>query len=392
MTSQGTVSASHHHPAVPAKIWRRVNKTHMAAVCFVLLLVLPPGWLSAETWRWGMRWVYLLAISFLMANLLTPVCMALAFRWNVLDIPTSRKLHATPIPRMGGLAIFAAVMLATARNFQFSQELTGLALAGGLVFAVGFMDDARGLSAAVRLAAQVAATFILVAFDVRVTFIPHIPGELILEILVTLVWMVGITNAFNFLDGVDGLASGMGALCASLFLAIAWPSQSQVSYFTVVLAGGCLGFLPYNWRPARIFLGDGGSTFVGFTLAGLAVMGTWAEENPLVALSTPILIMAIPIFDMIYTTVSRVRNGLVHNMREWLEYTGKDHFHHRLMHLGMSEKQTVGFILMVNLSLGLASITIRHAATPLGAALLLFQAFLIFLMIVSLMLLGRQPE
>jgi UDP-GlcNAc:undecaprenyl-phosphate/decaprenyl-phosphate GlcNAc-1-phosphate transferase len=125
-------------------------------------------------------------------------------------------------------------------------------------------------------------------------------------------------------------------------------------------------------------------------LAGLAVMGSWAHANPLVALSTPLLILSIPIFDMIYTTISRVRNGLVHNVKEWLEYAGKDHFHHRLMNLGMSVKQTVGFILLVNLCLGLSSITIRHMETALGAGLLLLQALLIFLVIVSLMILGRR--
>lgn len=166
--------------------------------------------------------------------------------------------------------------------------------------------------------------------------------------------------------------------------------QSYVSYSTVALAGARLGYLPYNWRPARIFWGDAGSTFIGFTLAGLAVMGTWSDKNPLVALSTPLLILSIPIFDMIYTTVSRVRNGQVRSVRQWLEFTGTDHFHHRLRHLGMNEAQTVGFILMVNLCLGLASVTIRHAATPFGASILLFQSFLIFMIIVALMLLGRQ--
>lgn len=364
---------------------------HLIVLALLLGLLLPPGWLSALTWELGVRWVFVLIIAFLLSFLMTPFCIALGFRWGVLDVPSARKIHNKPIPRMGGMAIFLSVIFSVGRNLQFSRELTGLVIAAGLVFLVGLWDDSRGLAAGKRIFAQIVAALILVASGVHVTFIPKIPGEMFLETLITVIWMVGITNAINFLDGVDGLASGMGALCALLFLAITWPTrQSHVSFFTVALAGACLGYLPYNWNPARIFLGDAGSTFIGFSLAGLAIMGTWAHSNPLIAMTTPLLILSIPIFDMIYTTVSRVRNGLVHNVKEWLEYTGKDHFHHRLMNLGLNVPQTVGFILMVNLSLGLASVTVRQMATPLGAALLLGQAFLIFLMIVVLMLMGRR--
>ncbi|MBI4397192.1 MAG: undecaprenyl/decaprenyl-phosphate alpha-N-acetylglucosaminyl 1-phosphate transferase [Elusimicrobia bacterium] len=370
---------------------RYFHPLHSAVVLGLIALLLPPGWLSARSWEWGIRWLYILILSFLISSLLTPVSIYLAFRLGVLDIPDYRKTHRMPVPRLGGLAVFSALLLTVGRNFQFSTEISGLMIAASLIFVTGFIDDARGLSARVRLIVQVLASLILVGFGVRITFIPAIPGEAILETLITVVWMVGLTNAFNFLDGIDGLAAGMGAVCALLFLSIAWPlRQGYVSYFTVALAGGCLGFLPFNWRPARIYLGDGGSTFIGFTLAGLAIMGSWANNNFLVALSTPLLILSIPIFDMIYTTVSRVHGGKVHNVREWLEYVGRDHFHHRLMNLGMNEKQTVGFILMVNLCLGLASLTVRYTANLLGAALLLSQAFLIFIIITSLMILGRR--
>lgn len=364
---------------------------HLIVLALLLGLLLPPGWLSAVAWELGIRWVFVLGLAFLLSFLLTPLCVALAFRSGILDVPSERKIHSRPIPRLGGLAIFLSVLFSVGRNLQFSKALTGLVCSAGLVYLVGLWDDARGLSARTRLLAQVAAALMLVSFGVHVTFIPKIPGEVFLETLITVLWMVGITNAINFLDGVDGLASGMGALCALLFLAITWPTrQSHVSFFTVALAGACLGYLPYNWNPAKIFLGDAGSTFIGFSLAGLAIMGTWAHSNPLLAMSTPLLILSIPIFDMIYTTISRVRNGLVHNVKEWLEYTGKDHFHHRLMNLGLNVPQTVGFILMVNLSLGLASVTVRQMATPIGALLLMCQALLIFLMIVVLMLLGRR--
>jgi UDP-GlcNAc:undecaprenyl-phosphate GlcNAc-1-phosphate transferase len=205
------------------------------------------------------------------------------------------------------------------------------------------------------------------------------------------IWLVGIVNAFNFMDGIDGLASTMGAVCALLFLGIGWKSnQYPLSFISAALAGACFGFLRMNWRPAKVFLGDSGSTFIGFILGCLALYGSWATDNPAVSLSTPVLILGIPIFDIIYTTVSRVRNGSVRSVKEWLEYAGKDHFHHRLMKLGMSVEQTVGFIVVLNICLGLGAWNIRHTASTAGTWLLLAQSVLIFLIVVALMILGRE--
>ncbi len=375
---------------LPKRRWP-LRPLHLLVVAGLLGLLLPPGWLSAKSWEWGIRWVYISLLAFLLASLLTPFCVTLAFRLGVLDMPNARKIHSAPIPRLGGLALFLAVVFTTGRHFHFSRELTGLILTGGLIFFTGVVDDAKGLSARLRLTVQLAAAVGLVWSGVRVTFLPAMPGEIFLESVISVIWVLGITNAINFLDGVDGLATGMGALCALLFLSIAWPTrQGPVYVFTAALGGACLGFLPHNWRPARIFLGDGGSTFIGFTLAALAIMGTWAENSAIEALATPLLILGIPIYDMTYTTISRVRNNQVHNVKEWLEFTGKDHFHHRLMHLGLSAPQAVGFILLVNLILGMAAITIRYTSSGMGALLLLLQAFFIFLVITILMLLGRQ--
>ena len=139
-----------------------------------------------------------------------------------------------------------------------------------------------------------------------------------------------------------------------------------------------------------MFLGDGGATFIGFMLAGLAVMESQAAPHAIVALSAPVLILGIPIFDMVYTTLSRVRRGAVHNIREWIEYTGRDHIHHRLMKLGMTAPGAVRFILLVNLCVGLGAVAINHTHSRLVSALLLAQTFLFFLVIVVLMLLGRE--
>lgn len=371
----------------------RRNISRFSLFCLAALLVaLPGGGVSAWTWERDARWFYLFLISFFASTILVPVSIYLSIKFLVLDMPNERKVHSAATPRLGGLAVFGATMLTLFRNYQFSPQLLGLAAGGAIIYIMGVWEDARGLSARFRLFGQLAASLVCVYSGVSVTFFPdYIWGERLWETLFSVVWFVGITNAINFLDGIDGLAAGMGTVCSLLFLSIAWPdSQSHLAYFSAALAGACLGFIPYNWHNAKLFLGDGGSTFIGFTLAGLAVMGGWATNNPLVALSTPIMILGIPIFDMTYTTISRVRRGAVKTVKEWIEFTGKDHFHHRLMKLGLGVPESVGFILLVNICIGLGALVIRYTHSSLGSVLLLAQTFLIFMVIVVLMLLGRE--
>jgi UDP-GlcNAc:undecaprenyl-phosphate GlcNAc-1-phosphate transferase len=372
------------NPDVPP--WR---KAYTVLLLVLLATLLQP---FGGTWAWlhNIRWLYVFIVAFFTAQLVTPVAISLAHRFKILDMPDQRKIHAHPIPRLGGLAIFVAVMVATLRNFQFSSEVVGLLAGSSLLYLTGLADDIRSLKASTRLVIQIAASLMVIAGGASLNIVPlSWPGHEVLSGILTVIWLVGVTNAFNFIDGIDGLAAGMAALCALLFFMIAWPTrQSYLAYLTIALSGACLGYLPFNWKPARIFLGDAGSTFLGFTLAGIAVMGAWAHQNPVVALSTPLLILGIPIFDMIYTTISRIKNGSVCTFRQWLEFTGKDHFHHRLLALHLSEKQTVLFILMINLCIGLGALLLRQTGAT-GALLLLLQTVIIFLIIVVLMLLGR---
>ena len=183
--------------------------------------------------------------------------------------------------------------------------------------------------------------------------------------------MLGITNSMNFFDGLDGLATGLTIICSSFLGILAFKTmQPYLMLLSVALAGSCLGFLPYNFgyrKPAVIFLGDAGSTFMGFMLAGMVLMGGWGGEDPIKAYAMPILIMDIFIFDMVYTTVSRIASKKVVSFNGWLEHTGKDHLHHRLT------------------SLGLSALVLRNG-TILDALLLLLQAVTIYLIIVILMI------
>jgi len=277
------------------------------------------------------------------------------------------------------------------RNQQFTREVWGILLGGTIIFVLGFFDDWKGLSARTRLFWQTAAALAVVFFGLHLTFPLKLPFGYAISALLSVLWLVGIVNAFNFMDGIDGLAAAMGAVCALLFLGIGWnTSQFPLSFISAALAGACAGFLRMNWRPAQVFLGDSGSTFIGFILGCLALYGSWANDNPLVALSTPLLVLGIPVFDIIYTTVSRVRNGSVRSLKEWLEYTGRDHFHHRLLKLGFSVEQAVGFVVLLNICLGLGAWAIRHASGNTGTLMLLAQSVLIFLVVVALMLVGRE--
>ena len=370
---------------------RRQGGFFSFAVLALLLALLPPGGFSAWTWTEGLRWTYLFLIAMSAVFLLAPASAWLAVRIGAMDIPDARKVHSSPVPRIGGFAVYLAFMAALIRNQQFSREVYGIMLGGTIIFALGFFDDWKGLSAGTRLFWQTAAALVVTFFGLHLSFPLKMPFGLAISAVLSVIWLVGIVNAFNFMDGIDGLASTMGAVCALLFLGIGWKSnQYPLSFISAALAGACFGFLRMNWRPAKVFLGDSGSTFIGFILGCLALYGSWATDNPAVSFSTPLLILGIPIFDIIYTTVSRVRNGSVSSLKEWLEYTGKDHFHHRLMKLGMNVQQTVGFIVVLNICLGLGAWNIRHTASTAGTWLLLAQSVLIFMIVVVLMILGRE--
>lgn len=347
----------------------------------------------------GYWWVCVMGRSYLFSMLSVPILIHLSFRYNILDLPDTRRVHSDPTPRIGGVAIFAAVYILTLNYWMLDKALLGICLASSIIFVMGLADDIKGLPSYVKLAGQILAASIVIYFGVSITFIPDTWfGSRVIEIGITIFWIIGVMNAINFLDGIDGLVTCLGIICAALFFILAYATyQRYVAYLCIILCSACLGFLPFNfkfWRKGRkgvIFLGDSGSTLIGFLLATIAIMGTWAVHNPIVALSTPMLILGVSIFDMIYTTVSRVKNGQVKTVREWLEYVGKDHFHHRLMQLGFSERRAVFFIVLITTVIGMSALIIPRAGGA-GAVLLLAQAFCIFIMVVMLMLTGRRPS
>ena len=355
----------------------------------VLVVLLPPGGISAWSWEMGLRWLYVGLVAFFCVIALMPAVIALSRRVGAMDHPDARKTHPAPTPKLGGLAVFIAVLFAAWRSQIFSREIVLILAACAIIFLMGLLDDIWGLGAMARLGGQALASLVVIAGGM--TFASRIPPRPFASDLITMIWLIGITNAFNFLDGIDGLGGGLGVVCSVFFMGIAWNlHQMPLAFLSAALMGACAGFLRSNWHPAKVFLGDGGASFIGFLLAALAVYGGWANNNPIVGIGTPILILGVPIFDMIYITLSRVRRGDVRNFKEWIEYVGRDHFHHRLLHLGLGVQETVLFILTVSMILGLSAWTLHYTRSTLGSVLLAVQGVLIFLVIVVLMLLGRE--
>jgi UDP-GlcNAc:undecaprenyl-phosphate GlcNAc-1-phosphate transferase len=333
---------------------------------------------------YGLRWTYILLFSSLLSFLLTPIVRRIAVDFAILDQPCDRKVHKEPTALLGGLSIYIAFTTSMLANNILDSEVIGILVASTAVMIVSLVDDIKSLPARLKLVAQLAATAFVFLCGIRITvFHQHGVGE-IANILLSFMWVVGVTNAMNFVDGTDGLATGLGVIISFFLGIVAFQTdQPFLGWFAIAMMGSCLGFLPYNFRhsrPARIFLGDTGSTFIGFTLACLAIKGDWAEHDPIVSICAPIMIFGVLIFDMTHTTVSRIITGKVRSFHDWVSYVGKDHIHHRMYRLFQSNKKTVFLILAMSTCLGISAIVLRNARTVDGILIIVqgIMAFIIF--------------
>lgn len=336
----------------------------------------------------GQRWLYIFLLAFATTFALTPIMIRLGITWGLVDQPTERKVHLTPVPRIGGIAVYLGFVGSVLTNSILLNNMEAILLAGGLLLVVGVWDDARELPAWGKLGAQMLAAGLVIYSGVLLHLLPEGPVGNAINLFLTVLWLVGITNAFNFVDGMDGLAAGLAMLMAFFMGLVAYETnQPALAWLAVAIVGASLGFFPYNFRknqqPAVIFLGDGGATFLGFTLACLAVKGNWADDNPIVSFSNPLLIFGVLIYDMIHITVERIVTRKVRTVKEWIDYVGKDHLHHRLERLLGSKRASVDMIFALTISLGLAAIVLRNADTR-DAILLLAQAALLVIMITIL--------
>lgn len=360
------------------------------AAIFFLTLLTPP--VRLYFFEMSKRWLYIFSFSCSLSFVLTPLAMILAVRFGILDIPESRKIHETPTPLLGGIAVIIAFTSALLANMVLDKIMI-LFLCSGIVIALmSLIDDWTGLSARLKLSIQIIVVLFLIYHGVVLELFPtKTVWGYSLNAFLTILWIVGITNALNFLDGMDGLAGGVSAIMAFFMGVVAFQTnQPFMGWVAIAVMGSCIGFLPFNFRvrkPAAIFLGDAGSTFLGFVLAALAVIGEW-DESPIVSFSVPVLIFWVLIYDMAYITVERILTGKVGTVREWIDYVGKDHIHHRMFALMGDRKKTVLLIWFLSATLGISAIALKHAR-PVDGIILVVQAFLITLFVSILEYYGR---
>jgi UDP-GlcNAc:undecaprenyl-phosphate GlcNAc-1-phosphate transferase len=329
----------------------------------------------------GLRWLYILLFSVSLSYALTPVMRWIALRYDIIDIPDQRKIHSEATPLLGGLAIIISFSASLMANMLFDKEVLVLLSGGVIVGVVGAIDDCKGLSARLKLLVQVILVLILVHSGIVLHLLPAKTWwGFSCNVILTVIWIVGLTNAMNFFDGMDGLATGLSGIIAIFMGIVAFQTdQPFMGWIAIAMLGSCLGFFPYNFRlksPAAIYLGDAGSTFLGFVLSALAVKGDWAENSRIVAFATPTLIFWVLIFDMGYITVERVMTGKIHTIKEWIDYVGKDHLHHRLYNILGDKRKAVLTIFLLSAILGLSSIVLRNARM-IDGILLVLQAFIL---------------
>ncbi len=321
-----------------------------------------------------------LIIPLFLSLILTPLARWLGEKWGVMDIPEQRRVHTIPTPKTGGWAIFIAFIISALLFTKPAGAILGLLIAASFIFVAEVADDSHELPAVTKFASQIVAAGILISFGVSVTIFPKVWWGHALNYTLTIIWLVGITNAVNFIDGMDGLAAGLCIIFSCLFSIV----FLQMGAFSMVplclfILGACLGFIPYNFRGeargATIFLGDTGSNFLGFILASLAIMAEWSEDMLLPSLAAPLLIFAVVIYDMAYINLRRIIMGEVSTIRGLMEYTGKDHLHHRLHYLLGSKTKTVLTIYLLAIALGMNALLIKMA--PDYFWVLLLQALVI---------------
>ena len=312
-------------------------------------------------------WYVLLALVLagMVAFASTPLVKALSVKMGAVDVPKDgRRMHDHPIPRMGGLAIFFGFLIAILLFVPLDTEKRGMLLGAVIIVVLGVLDDKYALPAKPKFLVQIIAALIAVAAGNRIDVLsnPNIFSSNPVWQLgwlaypVTVIWIVAITNSVNFIDGLDGLACGVSTISAASMLVIALlvselDGELDVAVMMAALVGACIGFLPYNFNPAKIFMGDTGATFLGFIMATVSVEGMF-KQYTIISFVVPFLMLGLPIFDVCFAVVRRVSHGQSPMQPD------RGHVHHRLIDMGFSQKQAVGVLYVISAILGLSAVVL----------------------------------
>ena len=326
------------------------------------------------------RLLYTIVLGAGISCLTTPIVKWLARKIGAMDIPKDeRRMHRKPIPRMGGLGIFLGFFISFLVFGEINTELRGILIGATLIVALGIVDDIKALRALPKFFVQILAAVVVVCHGCRIENVLGWEMPLWLSYVATVVWIVMLTNAVNFIDGLDGLAAGVSAISAGSMLVVALllVPEANATLSAVVLAailGGCIGFIPYNFNPASIFMGDTGSTFLGFMLASVSVFGLF-KTYAMISFAVPFLVMGLPLFDICFAVIRRVAKG------QSPMHADRGHVHHRLIDMGFSQKQAVAISYMITVVLGICAVVMTDKGEIQA---LIFLAALVLVGIVGL--------
>ena len=312
-----------------------------------------------------LQYVVPFVIALVVSYLLTPSVKKLAIKIGAVDRPNARKVHTHVIPRLGGLAIYIGFMAAVLFCVPLQHELVGMLLGCTAIVAVGIWDDICNIPAKVKLVGQILAACIPIVFGIQIEWLTNPFGDIIvlpeiIAIPVTIFWIIGFTNTVNLIDGLDGLAAGVAFIASiSMFLLAYNLNQFLPALVIVSMAGAALGFLQYNFNPAKIFMGDTGSMLLGYTLSVAAVLGL-VKTAATVALVVPIIALGLPILDTTFAIIRRKMSGVP------IFQPDKGHLHHRLLALGMTQKQAVLIMYFVSMILGIVALFVANVSYKTG--------------------------
>ena len=302
-----------------------------------------------------------LGVSMLLSFGLTPLVKRLAYKIGAVDVPKDRRrMHSHPIPRLGGLAIFVGFVITVLLFAQPDRQLRGILLGACLIVAVGVVDDSHPLGAGIKFILQIVAALIAVWHGVVIQMIsnplPFIGGPYwdfgIMAVPITVIWIVAVTNSVNLIDGLDGLADGVSTIAALTMLIIALLMRDlKMAVICAALVGACVGFIPYNRNPAKIFMGDTGATFLGYMLATVSVTGLF-KLYAMISFIVPFIILGFPIYDTASAFTRRILKG--QNPMK----ADRSHTHHKLIDMGMNQKQAVATLYLIAGVLGLCAVMI----------------------------------
>ncbi len=291
------------------------------------------------------------------AAVMTPFAIWLAPRIGAMDIPKdNRRVHNKPMPRFGGIAIFAGIMVGLLVFAREDRGMVPVMVGCAMIYVLGAIDDLKNLRPLVKLLGQIFCASVSFAMGLRIPFITNYFGEgnmVFGEVacyIMTVLWLIAITNAVNLIDGLDGLAAGISAISALCIGFVAFIHGHYVpTVGMMVIAGAALGFLPYNFHPARIFMGDGGSQLLGFAIAAMSILGT-VKSAAVVVVAIPAIVLGLPIFDTIMAIVRRVMR------RQSIGTADKEHLHHRIMKAGFGQRRAVLLMYCISGILGIMAV------------------------------------